>query len=174
MSNEPMAWQIRKIADDDYAVMDSFGKYVCEGIPIRELAEDIASLPIIKQALKQLETDLQQQAAQTQQITDHHGETLAEEHHDAQISAANSLIAILAELKAIRAAQGNTSSVELEENAKGAVQITVKTYVSSPPIDEACTEAVAAFAVLKREVERGQMAQWKDTLEAVQNGGGLT
>src|SRR4051812_23834518 len=72
---------------------------------------------------------------------------------------------ILAELRALRLALGSQSrsSVELTENAKGAVQITVKAYTDSP-IDSACVEAVAGFATLKHEVERGQMQQWKDTL----------
>ena len=76
---------------------------------------------------------------------------------------------ILAELRALRLAFGSQSrsSVELTENAKGAVQITVKTYADSP-IDAACVEAIAGFATLKHEVERGQMEQWRDTLEKVE------
>jgi hypothetical protein len=76
--------------------------------------------------------------------------------------------AILAELKHIRAASASTarSSVELAETAKGTVLITVKAYADSP-IDSACIEATAGFATMKQEVERGQMRQWQDTLDAV-------
>jgi hypothetical protein len=79
------------------------------------------------------------------------------------------LLDILAELRQIRAALGNTSrsSVELSENAKGAVQITVKAY-SESPIDTACIEASSGFATMKREVDRGQMTQWAETVADLQ------
>ncbi len=69
----------------------------------------------------------------------------------------------------ILSALGTTqrSSVELAENAKGVVQIAVKSYAESP-IDDACIDAVAAFASLKREVERGQMQQWQATVDDLQ------
>ncbi len=80
------------------------------------------------------------------------------------------LLDILAELRQIRATLGNTSrsSVELSENAKGAVQITVKAYAESP-IDTACIEASSGFATMKREVERGQMQQWQITVDDLQS-----
>ena len=79
------------------------------------------------------------------------------------------LTELLAEVKHLRAALGSSSrsSAELTENAKGAVQITVKAYVDSP-MDSACIEAVAAFRTLKAEVERGQLEQWKSTVEELQ------
>lgn len=75
---------------------------------------------------------------------------------------------VLAEMKSIRAALGTSarSSVELAENAKGGVQITVKAYAEAP-IDSACTEAIAAFATMKDEVRRGQMDDWASALDMV-------
>ena len=70
------------------------------------------------------------------------------------------------EVRQIRNAVGSNvrSSVELAENAKGAVQIAVKAYVDSP-IDSACIEAVAGFRTLKQEVERGIMDNWAAEVE---------
>lgn len=87
---------------------------------------------------------------------------------------------ILAELRALRLALGSQSrsSVELTENSKGEVRITVKAYVDSQ-IDSACIEAAAGFATMKSEVERGlraqnrkvdsdQMAQWSGEVARLQ------
>jgi hypothetical protein len=98
-------------------------------------------------------------------MTDVHERT----SRDVLVSIAQMQVEILAELRHLRAALGSSSrsSVELAETAKGAVQVTVKTYVDCAPIDDACTEAVAAFATLKQEVERGQMEQWHSTVAAL-------
>jgi hypothetical protein len=76
--------------------------------------------------------------------------------------------AILAELKHIRAASASTarSSVELAETAKGAVQLSVKSYQDSPIVD-AGINAIAEFGLLKREIERQQARQWQVTVDAL-------
>ena len=90
--------------------------------------------------------------------------------HQVLVSIAQLQTEILTELQHIRTALNSSarSSVELAENAKGAVQITVKTYVDCAPVDDACIEAVAGFRTLKKEVERGMMEGWRETIEQLQ------
>jgi len=75
---------------------------------------------------------------------------------------------LLGEVRDLRMALGNTSrsSVELSQNAKGAVQIAVKSYADSP-VEEAGNNAVAEFGRLYRLAEENMLNGWRDSLEAL-------
>jgi len=80
----------------------------------------------------------------------------------------NELVRMNGTLEHIRAAVGSTSrsSVELSQNAKGAVQIAVKSYADSP-VEEAGNNAVAEFGRLYRLAEENMLNGWRDSLEAL-------
>jgi hypothetical protein len=80
---------------------------------------------------------------------------------------------ILTELRHLRAERTTgaeaRSSVQLDQDSKGQVKLTVKRYADSP-FDEIGEDAIEEFARLFREVERLQMQGWRDTVEALQAG----
>jgi zona occludens toxin (predicted ATPase) len=65
------------------------------------------------------------------------------------------------------AAVGAVSHVQIEEAAKGAPRITVKSYVSAPLSRADVDQAIETFAYARREIERQYMNQWADTLESL-------
>jgi hypothetical protein len=90
------------------------------------------------------------------------------------VSIAQLLEELLAETRHVRAAlaaSGSVSSVQLEQNSKG-INITVKSYESSD-VEAAGTAALEEFGRVFREVERRQLDGWKQTVDTLQNGGGL-
>lgn len=88
--------------------------------------------------------------------------------HQVLVSIAQQNEEILTVLRHIEAklGQGAQSSVELSENAKGAIQLSVKVYNESPVVG-AGADAVVAFGVLKREIEQQQLRQWTDTIDSL-------
>lgn len=74
---------------------------------------------------------------------------------------------MLTELKHIRAALGQSgtsrSSVELAQNAKGGIQITVKAYEGSD-VEQPIVDAIAGFRTAYREVQHQQLADWQETV----------
>ena len=90
--------------------------------------------------------------------------------HDIHIAQENTLVEILAELRHMRAAlgaSGSVSSVQLEQDSKGQVKVTVKAYADSD-VSTAGTAAVEEFGRVYCEVERRQMEGWRETVEQLQ------
>jgi hypothetical protein len=64
-------------------------------------------------------------------------------------------------LLAALVASGSVSSVQLEQDSKGQVKLTVKSY-SGSDVESAGTAAVEEFGRLFRAVEQRQMDGWKE------------
>lgn len=79
---------------------------------------------------------------------------------------------ILAELRHIRAQRSSPSearsSVQLEQDSKGQVKLTVKRYADSP-FEDIGDDAIAQFARLFLEIERRQMTGWRLTVDGLRD-----
>jgi len=93
--------------------------------------------------------------------------------HDVLVSIAQLLTEQVTELRHIRAvlaANGSVSSVQLEQDSKGQVKLTVKAYENSD-VEVAGTAALDEFGRLFRLVAERQMAGWAETVEMLHRDG---
>jgi len=93
--------------------------------------------------------------------------------HDVLVSIAQLLTEQVTELRHIRAAlsaSGSVSSVQLEQDSKGQVKLTVKAYENSD-VEAAGTAALDEFGRLFRLVAERQMAGWAETVEMLRRDG---
>lgn len=137
MPPESLCWKVSEYAAGDgtrnwteYAVEEPSGRTVCLGVKDRDTAESIAALPMLKRA-----------------VEDHDRRS----DRDPQIGAAVSLVAILAELRHIRAALGSGSvpSVELSVDSKALVKPVVKVYDADPERANQETQRIFDDLVIK-------------------------